>query len=118
MEHKNDFKILGSNLEYYRTKADLTIKQVAEYLEVPEDVYLEYENERDSISLMVLQKLEDLLNVEMYDILKVDVIKHEHEFQRVSLKGRCKKDLQSISSFYKIIRNYIKLKTLKDETNN
>jgi len=115
MGQKNDFKNFGINLEYYRTKSDLTIEQVSGFLEIDQDVYLAYENGADNITLIELHKLEDLYNMELIDLFEPDISKHNKELNRVSLSGMCKSDLKSISNFYKIIRNFIKIKRLSDE---
>jgi transcriptional regulator with XRE-family HTH domain len=113
-----DLQILGKNLTYYRQLRGLSLKQVAEYLNVPEATYESFELNSRDLTLVHLIKLEDLLYVDMFDLLESDVSLHTEQFESVKLSEMELGDLKAIAEFHRIIMNYIKIKKIYDDSKN
>lgn len=108
-------KTLGKNIKYYRKLRGLTTEQVANFLEISESTYHDFERTGKKLTLVHLINLEDLLNVDMYDMFKKDRYKHSESFKTINLKDMSIGDLTSISQFHRIVKNYITMKEIAKE---
>lgn len=113
-----DLQILGKNLAYYRQLRGLSLKQIAEYLKVSEVTCAGFELNGKDLSLIPLTKLEDLLNVDMADLFEPEISLHSKEFESIKLSEMEPEDLKVIAEFHRIIRNYIKIKRIYDDSKN
>lgn len=65
----NHRKIVGENIRAYRTKADLTLEQLAEKSDMSWPYLSEIERGRENISLDKLARLARALNVSLSDLM-------------------------------------------------
>jgi transcriptional regulator with XRE-family HTH domain len=98
-----------------RSRRGLSQEEVATYLKISRPLISYYESGEREIPLPQLEKLSDLYGVEVSDLMS-----NESEFQQANFafafrtNGLADTDLQSIADFQKIVKNYLKLKSIKD----
>ncbi len=64
-----DYKF-GCNLRYYRSKANLSQQQVADYLNINRSTYTKYETHVSEPSFYILRKLVELYNTDFNSIFE------------------------------------------------
>lgn len=105
--------IIGRNIKSYREKSHLSQEEVAEFLGVSRELISYYENGRREIQLEKLEKLTDLFGIELINLLEEDLSIMEADlafaFRSDGLEQR---DLEHISNFHRIIKNYLKMKQI------
>jgi transcriptional regulator with XRE-family HTH domain len=103
--------ILGKNITAFRNKLNLSQKQVADFLGIKRENISYYENGSRSIPLEHREKLADLFGVEIYDLSTSDLSNQKADlafaFRADEINSE---DLENISRFKKIVKNYIKMK--------
>lgn len=110
---------IGGNIKLYREKLSLTQDTLANYLDVKREMISYYENGKRPIELAKLEKLADLFNVELQDLLNENPCPVELELTfAFRSEGLEDSDINSISEFQKIVRNYIKMKTILERDAN
>lgn len=108
--------LIRKNLVTLRNKRGLSQEEVASYLKISRPLISYYENGERGIPLPHLEKLSDLYGVEVSDLMKDG----NGEFQQANFafafrtNGLAESDLESIANFQKIVKNYLKLKSIKD----
>jgi Predicted transcriptional regulator len=106
---------IRKNLATLRSRRGLSQEEVAAYLKVSRPLISYYESGEREIPLLHLEKLSDLFGVEVSDLMS-----DESELQQANFafafrtNGLTESDLQSIADFQKIVKNYLKLKSIKD----
>lgn len=103
-------EIIGDNIKSYRKTLGFTQNDLAKFLKVSGTMITYYEQGTRDINMDNLQKLANLFNIELSDLLE----ENEHiinlnsavAFKKDSLT---KNDLSAIAEFRKIVKNYIKL---------
>lgn len=106
---------IRKNLVTLRSRRGLSQEEVAAYLKISRPLISYYESGEREIPLPHLEKLSDLFGVEVSDLMS-----NESEFQQTNFafafrtNGLAESDLQSIADFQKIVKNYLKLKSIKD----
>lgn len=106
---------IRKNLATLRSRRGLSQEEVAAYLKISRPLISYYESGEREIPLPHLEKLSDLFGVEVSDLMS-----NEPEFQQANFafafrtNGLAESDLQSIADFQKIVKNYLKLKSIKD----
>lgn len=102
--------IIGNNIKSYRKTLGLTQGELADFLSVTSTMISYYEKGSRDINMENLQKLADLFNIELSDLLEnnshIIELNAAVAFKRDSLK---KTDLEAIAKFRRIVKNYIKL---------
>lgn len=104
---------IGKNLAILRSRRGLSQEEVAAYLKISRPLISYYESGEREIPLPHLEKLSDLFGVEVSDLMS-----HETESLQANFafafrtNGLAESDLQSIADFQKIVKNYLKLKSL------
>lgn len=105
--------IIGGNVKAYRDKLHYTQDAIANFLGVKREVISYYENGKREIDLIKLEKLADLFNVELQDLLSEDSAVKELDiaiaFRSEELE---ESDLVRISEFQRIIKNFTKMQAL------
>jgi transcriptional regulator with XRE-family HTH domain len=107
--------LIRKNLSLLRSRRGLSQEEVAAYLKISRPLISYYENGEREIPLPHLEKLSDLYGVEVSDLMS-----DESAFQQANFafafrtNGLAESDLQSIADFQKIVKNYLKLKSIKD----
>jgi transcriptional regulator with XRE-family HTH domain len=106
---------IGTNIRKYRELQDLNQQQLADYLNVTRELISLIESGKRDISIDNLTKLANLFGIELSELIEED-----NEVQDVNLALAYRTndsniDLESIASFKRIVLNYMKLESLKDE---
>jgi len=110
-------KIIGNSLKAYRKKLELTQENVASVILVDRSAISLYENGEREISLVHLEKLADLFGIELEDLLE-----ENPENAKINLsfafraEGFDEKDLISIAEFQKVVKYYLKMKRISNES--
>lgn len=103
-------EIIGKNIKSYRKALGFTQNDLAKFLEVSGPMITYYEQGTRDVNMGNLQKLADLFNIELADLLEenehVISLNHAVAFKKNSLTNE---DLNAIAEFRKIVKNYIKL---------
>ncbi len=111
-----DTKIIGNNIKMYRKNLGLSQDQVATYLGVDRSLITKYETTGMDIPIIHLNKLSDLFSIELGDLLEKEkasnAVNLAFAFRTDSLNVN---DLESIASFQKVVKNYLKMKKLVNE---
>lgn len=111
--------IIGRNVKTYREMLHYTQESIANFLGVKREVVSYYENGKREIDLAKLEKLADLFNVELENLLAEDSEVNEPEFTfAFRTDGLNEADLERISEFQRIIKNYFKMQTLLAKDDN
>jgi transcriptional regulator with XRE-family HTH domain len=101
----------GSNISALRSKLALTQLQLADYLGIKRENISYYETGNREIPVEHLEKLADLFGVELYDLLESDLTNQKANLAFAFRADQIdEKDLENISRFKKIVKNYIKMK--------
>ena len=101
---------MDGTIKRLRIESDYTVSQVAEYLGISEEEYLQIEQETAELSLSSLEKLADLYHQEEYDILT-----GEAKSKTVTKSPQQEKEL---IPFFRIVGNYLKMGRLLKEAKN
>jgi transcriptional regulator with XRE-family HTH domain len=109
---------IGNNIKRFRDRLGLTQEQLAKYLNISRGEVVYYENGIRNIPSGVISKAAQLFGLDEYDLYESnpELIDTNLAFAfRASLNTE---DLEPISEFQKIVRNYIQLnKVLNNERN-
>ena len=112
MPTNNPNKTLGQNIKLLREKLNLTQENVASYLNTSREQFAYFENGTRNVSTTQLSKLADLFCVDEFDFYEEDDNKRK---LNISFAFRADSinqiDLENISKFKKIVRNYLNMKT-------
>ena len=105
--------IIGRNVKAYREKLHYTQDAIANFLGVKRELISYYENGKREIDLVKLEKLADLYNIELQDLLSEDSAINNLDFAiAFRTVGLEESDLEKISEFQRIIKNFTKMKAL------
>ena len=109
--------IIGANLQAFRTRLGLTQDQIAEFLEVDRSLIAHYEKGTREVTYVHLKKLSNLFNIEVEDLLEENSALRELNFAfAFRADGLDTTDLKSISEFQRVVKNYLEMETLLNET--
>lgn len=109
-------KIIGNNIKEFRNRLGLSQEQVGAFIGVDRTTITRYENAEREISLTQLEKFCDLFAIELKDLLEVDEDKRKANlFFAFRAEGIVQEDLESIASFQKVVKNYLKMKSISNE---
>ena len=104
---------IGTNIKLFREKLNLTQDILADYLGTKREMISYYENGKRPIELSRLEKLADLFDVELHDLLQENPSPVELELAfAFRSEGLDDSDVNSISDFKRIVRNYIRMRTI------
>jgi len=102
--------IIGRNLKDYRLNLGYSQDQIAKYLGVDRSTISHYETGDRDASLVHLSKLADLFGIELEDFSEPDAVNKAVKLAFAFRKeGFYDQDLESIASFQRIVKNYIKM---------
>jgi transcriptional regulator with XRE-family HTH domain len=105
--------IIGRNVKAYRDKLHYTQDAIANFLGVKRELISYYENGKREIDLIKLEKLADLFNIELQDLLSEDSDVRELDIATAfRAEGLDESDLIKISEFQRIIKNFTKMQAL------
>ena len=102
--------IAGKNIKAFREKLSLTQDDVARYLGIDRSNVSYWENGTRLIPPAYLSKLADLFMVDEYDLLEEGASMTAVNIS-FCFKGK-QEDLHTIGLFNKIVKNYLKMKSL------
>jgi transcriptional regulator with XRE-family HTH domain len=107
-------QIIGGNIFDYRTKLGYTQDHIANFLGTDRTTISKYENDEREISIINLNKLTDLFGIELEDLIEVDTTKKTASLAfAFRSDGIVMEDMESIASFQKIVKNYLKMKDIE-----
>lgn len=102
--------VIGRNLKDYRLKMGYSQDQLAKYLGVDRSTISHYETAEREASLVHLSKLADLFGIELEDLSEPDAVNKAANLAFAFRRdGFDEQDLESIASFQKIVKNYVKM---------
>ena len=109
-------QLIGKNLSSFRDKLGYSQQQVADYLKVDRSLIAHYERGKRDISIVHLQKIADLFNVELETFAEVDAHMALAD-QAFAFRSEANDaaGLQAIANFQKVVKNYLKMKKLGHE---
>lgn len=109
-------EIIGKNIKEFRMQWGYSQDHLAKYLGIDRSNISYYENAEREISIVQLNKLSNLFGVEIDDLLEPDSIKKGAGIAiAFRSEGVSEDDLQSISEFQRVVKNYINMKKLKSD---
>ncbi len=106
---------IRKNLATLRSRRGLSQEEVAAFLKISRPLISYYESGEREIPLPHLEKLSNLFGVEVADLMSDESAFLQANFAfAFRTNGLAESDLQSIADFQKIVKNYLKLKLIKD----
>lgn len=106
---------IGSNIREYRALQKLSQQQIAEYLGVTREFISLIESGKRDISINNLTKLADLFGIELSDLIEEDSEVQDINLALAFRANDSSVDLESIASFKRIVLNYMKIESLRNE---
>lgn len=105
---------IQTNIKEIRNKLEYTQEAVADALGIARSTYAEYETTDKDIPIETLEKLSDFFGVEIATFFAED-IKHLDDSLVCAFRmdNACADDLQKITRFKSIVKNYIKMKKIE-----
>lgn len=103
-------KTVSNNLKFLRNAHNLSEEQIAIFLNCDVEDVIDFESECKPIGLCLLNKLSDLYNIELEDILIKDYSKSSftgYDLSKIEIS-----DLIQVANFYKIMKNYCYMKNI------
>lgn len=109
-------QLIGNNISGYRKRFGLTQDQVAGFIGVDRSTISLYESGDREVPLVTLEKLSDLFSIELHDLVNADpsLMKANMAFA-FRAEGDVTSNLQSISSFQRVVKNYLRMKEIAHE---
>lgn len=119
LKQTNDMElqnIVGSNLQNFRKRLELTQDQIAAYLGVDRTLIAHYENGTREVNYVHLKKLSSLFNIEVEGLLEKNTALRELNFSfAFRADDLDATDLKSISEFQRVARNYLEMNKIEHE---
>lgn len=104
----------GRNIKAYRERLNLSQQEVADFLDVPREMISYWENGQREINLEKLEKLSDLFGIDLINLLEEnEQITQADLALAFRSDGLNQSDLEQISTFNRIIKNYLKIQEIK-----
>lgn len=105
--------VIGTNIKTYREKLHYTQENIATFLGVPRETISYYENGHREIDLDKLEKLANLFNIELEDLLSENISTSCFDIA-IAFRSEelVESDLITISQFQKIVRNFLKMQKI------
>lgn len=109
-------QIIGKNIFDFRTKLGYTQDHIANYLGTERTIISKYENNEREIPMPYLDKLVDLFGIELEDLIEINAVKKSTNLAfAFRSDGMIEEDMESIASFQKIVKSYLKIKGIQKE---
>lgn len=109
-------KIIGRNIAFFRKSNNMTQESLSEYLGINRAELSYYETGERKTPLDILNKLSDLFQVELIDLLEMQ---EEDRKERTALSFRAdelsKEGYKAIGEFGKVVKNYLKMKRIEEK---
>jgi transcriptional regulator with XRE-family HTH domain len=104
---------IAHNIRLFRERLGFSQQQVAVFLGLSRALVSYYENGEREPSLEVLEKLADLFQIELYDLVTEDAAEQATNmafaFRAEDFENQ---DITAITDFGKIVKSYLKMKKL------
>ena len=109
-------EIIGKNLLDYRNKLNYTQEQIASFLNTDRTSISKYETNEREISIVNMNKLAALFGIEVEDLTEENSINKAANLAfAFRSDGIEETDMNSIASFQKVVKNYLKMKEILNE---
>jgi transcriptional regulator with XRE-family HTH domain len=106
---------IGKNLSFLRELNNMTQDKVSEYLGINRVELSYYETGKRNTPLDILNKLSDLYQVQLIDLLEM---KEEDRKAKIVMafraEGLSAEGYKAIGEFGKIVKNYLKMKSIEE----
>ena len=106
----------GSIIKSFRNNLGLSQEGLAKYLKIPRELVSNYETNSRSVPLKQMHQLANLFGIDLIDLVSPSEntvqVNVAFAFRANSLT---EKNLESIASFRKIVKNYMKIKAKSKE---
>lgn len=103
-------KIIGENIKKCRDKLGYSQEEIASYLDIDRTLISRYENGTREIGLLHLNKLADLYCLDVEDFVDDKLMEKAEKIAFAFRKEELDKiDIESISKFQKVVKNYISM---------
>lgn len=110
---KQGINIIGNNIKSMREKRQLRQEDISSYLGVAREMVSYYESGARNIPLDTVNKLADFFQVELEDLLEENPDMRKANVALAFRAGELgAEDVQTVADFHKIVKNYIKIKSL------
>jgi len=107
---------IGKNIKLFREKIGVSQEDIANYCGIKREVLSYYENEKREVSLLHLEKISEYLNVDIETFLEENPSEIQPDlalaFRADELTAS---DREHIVYFKRIIKNYLKMKTINTD---
>ena len=107
--------IIGKNLKVYREKFGFTQDAFSEYLGINRVELSYYENGKRPISISIISKASDIFGIDGYELYQRES-KSAHSDLAFAFRADdlSSQEINEISKFKKIVKNYLQMKKLKE----
>lgn len=107
---------IGKNIKLFREKIGVSQEDIANYCGIKREVLSYYENEKREVSLLHLEKISEYLNVDIETFLEENPSEIQPDlalaFRADELTAS---DREHIVYFKRIVKNYLKMKTINTD---
>ena len=105
---------IGNNIKIFREKSGLSQEEIADYCGIKREILSYYENGKREVSLLHLEKISEFLNIDLETFLEENPSEIQPD---LALAFRANEltplDRNQIVYFKKIVKNYLKMKTIE-----
>lgn len=105
---------VGKNIKLFREKFGFTQDAFSEFLGINRSVLSYYESGKRTVPISVISKASDIFGIDGHDLFEKNSIENSANlafaFRAENLNSE---DLLEISSFKRIVKNYLQLRQLK-----
>jgi transcriptional regulator with XRE-family HTH domain len=109
-------KTIGKNIKVFREAQSLNQEELAEFLGVKRPMISYYENGEREISMAQLDKLANLFGIDISTLMEENSenLKSDLAFA-FRADGLSSSDLHEIAAFKKVVKNFLRMKQIKNE---
>ncbi|MDD4108584.1 MAG: helix-turn-helix transcriptional regulator [Prolixibacteraceae bacterium] len=109
---------IGENIKSFRKKSGLSQQEIANYCNISRELISYYENGKRDINLLHLEKIAELLNINMEILLEKNPVTFKPDLAFTFRADELTQtDYQSIAYFKRIVKNYLKMKNIENTCN-
>ena len=105
---------IGKNIKLFREKSGVSQEDIANYCGIKREILSYYENGKREVSLLHLDKIAEFLNIDMDIFFEENPVEIRSD---LALSFRANEitpsDRNQIVYFKKVVKNYLKMKTVE-----
>lgn len=105
---------IGKNIKLFREKSGVSQEDIADYCGIKREILSYYENEKREVSLLHLDKIAEFLNIDLGAFLEENPSEIHPDFALAFRANELtSSDRSQIAYFKRIVKNYLKMKTIE-----